>query len=1263
MKRKKVKWGICLLAAMIAGANIPTTQLSAAESNTTALAAEATSAAKNAVDTEAYLFVHFTGNEKGANDEQLYFSVSEDGSHWIDLNNNEPVITSTVGDKGVRDPFILRSAEGDKFYILATDLSIYNRTSIYGSNGNAWTSCLTPGQGSTGMVIWESADLVHWEKERLVDVAGSIPGAGNLWAPEAFYDEKTGEYIVYWATWSEESNAVGDGQNIYYAKTKDFYTFTEPVLWIDTESAILDTTMIQVDDMYYRASAADGQIRLDKSEDTFGEWETVSTLQGIFGNNKYSGNYLEGPELFTYCKKDWLTNADGESVPTYGLMADQFKEKKGYLPFRSTDLSDTTTASWSVAADVDFGALQKRHGSILTITAEEYDRIRTAYDETYEGGDMSVTAPIDVKKVKGLSEDFIHGIDVSTYMSQIQSGVKYYDENGVEKNMFEIFSNAGVNYVRLRVWNCPFRVDGNGDYLYVDGKGTEYTADKVTTTKDENGFNVYTLKSDGTTVYREGYGAGNCDIETAAAIGKIATEYGMKVLVDFHYSDFWADPSKYRVPKAWEGMSLDEKADELYTYTKDCIEKMQAAGVDVGMVQIGNEINGGMAGEKNMSNICTLLKAGSQAVREVNEDILIAVHYANPEKGQHDDRAKDLYNAGVDYDVFASSYYPFWHGTLENLTSVLKDIAETYDKKVMVTEVSYCHTFEDGDGHVNVVREGAAYQEYNYPISVEGQATAVRDVIEAVAAVGEMGLGTFYWEPAWIPVENYADASDKEAVLASNSDKWQKYGSGWASIYSGDGGDDYDPGVTADPTTHGSEWDNQALFDFNGKALPSMNVYKWVYTGAKKNLITVSKTYQEIFPDADNSAASNKELLKDGTFEDSVTNNGWNFVNSGVWYGAGTYHEPEEVDGKNAPSAANGGIYQKVYLEAGQTYQIQMDLYMTGSPANSGIGIYAAKGDNAQYTGDFKYGYLNLSSVGELESAIDFTKFNEWQTMKGSYTPDTSGYYFISVWGGDSGNKTYLSNVSCTEEGRYDYTTTEFKISDGSGVTFTSGEYSKAYKWSELLGEAYDKDAYVTFVITGIASTNAVEVSLLAREEENNSKPDDENNTENNTENTSKPVSYTVTFMDGVIVLGTQTVTEGGNAQAPKVQGKSGYTFEGWSTSFDKVTTNLTVNAKWKKVAKPAKVKKVKAKNSAKKTLKVTFQKVKDVDGYEIRYALKSNMKKAKKVTSLSTSKKIKKLKKGKTYYVQVRAYRVDSTGKKIYSKAYSSKVKVKIKK
>ena len=322
-------------------------------------------------ETAAYLFAHFTGSEGRSTDEQIYFATSENGSQWTDLRENgNPVLSSDLGDKGVRDPYLVRSPEGDKTYLIATDLSIYHR--------GGWGNAAATTTGSTSLVVWESSDLVNWSEPRLVDVASRIPGAGCAWAPEAFYDEETGQYVVYWATASGESNELGDPMNMYYATTRDFYTFSEPVLWIDREHSIIDTTMIQANGKYYRASG-DGQITIEESDSIYDGWKIIGTLKDIFNNNNYSGAKLEGPEFFKYNDRDFLTDKDGNKVDTWGLMCDQYAEGRGYLPFRTTNMADMSTDSWSPASDVNFGSLKKRHGTILPITEEEYHAVRKAF--------------------------------------------------------------------------------------------------------------------------------------------------------------------------------------------------------------------------------------------------------------------------------------------------------------------------------------------------------------------------------------------------------------------------------------------------------------------------------------------------------------------------------------------------------------------------------------------------------------------------------------------------------------------------------------------------------------------------------------------------------------------------------------------------------------------------------------------------------------------------------------------------------------------
>ena len=378
-----------------------------------------------------------------------------------------------------------------------------------------------------------------------------------------------------------------------------------------------------------------------------------------------------------------------------------------------------------------------------------------------------------VKPVEGLPEDFILGMDASQVPSLEQSGVKYYDFDGTETDVFRLLAKNGVNYIRVRVWNDPFDAEGHG------------------------------------------YGGGNCTVDTALEIGRRATKYGMKLLVDFHYSDFWADPGKQQAPKAWKELELDAKAKALEDYTRESLQKLKDAGVDVGMVQVGNETNGAMCGEKDWSGIVRLMAAGSGAVREVFPEAKVAVHFANPESGAYSTYAANLSIYELDYDVFGSSYYPYWHGTLENLSAVLGQVKTKFGKDVMVMETSYAWTGEDSDFSGNTISNESSVAK-PYPYSLQGQVNNLRDVTQAVLNAG--GIGVCYWEGTWISV---GGASREE-----NQKLWEQYGSGWASSYAAE----YDPD-DAGKWYGGCAVDNQAFFDAKGKALESLMAFNLIRYG------------------------------------------------------------------------------------------------------------------------------------------------------------------------------------------------------------------------------------------------------------------------------------------------------------------------------------------------------------------------------------------------------------------------------------------------
>ena len=398
------------------------------------------------------------------------------------------------------------------------------------------------------------------------------------------------------------------------------------------------------------------------------------------------------------------------------------------------------------------------------------------------GGGLTVSAAeggegsgLYVKKIDSLPEDFILGMDVSSLLSLEKSGVTYRDADGREADLFALLADAGINTIRVRVWNDPWDSAGHG------------------------------------------YGGGNCDAAAAAEIGRRAAAHGMKLMVDFHYSDFWADPGKQMAPKAWQGLSAEEKAEALYAYTLESLQTIRDAGADISMVQIGNETNGALCGEKIWMNIVWhLMAAGCRAVRDFDPSVKSVIHFANPENTDTFlNWVSKLKYYDLDYDVLGISYYPYWHGTLENLSRVMTEIRQTYGKDVMVVETSYAFTLEDTDFSGNTIGEGGAYA-HPYPFSPQGQANAVRDVAATVSAAG--GLGICYWEGAWISVGT--------SSWEENHEKWETFGSGWASSFAGE----YDP-KDAGRYYGGSAVDNLAFLGPDGKALESLAVFRLLREG------------------------------------------------------------------------------------------------------------------------------------------------------------------------------------------------------------------------------------------------------------------------------------------------------------------------------------------------------------------------------------------------------------------------------------------------
>ena len=423
-------------------------------------------------DTEAYLLVFFTGTEGRQTDEQVFFAVSQDAMTWRDISpRDRPVLTSEQGDRGVRDPWIVRAPYGDKFYMIATDLSI-NRRGGWGAAN--WQN------SSTKLAVWESYDLVNWSDVRLIDFAGTIPDAGNAWAPEFVWDPITGDYFVFWATLTSSDfarpqthiDANHSGPFVFYSRTRDFRSFSPARVWMYSDPALTPNSLDLIDTSvmlsycgttWWRAARDDRAPHnsgdrniLERSLDfvtidgrTYpsltGDWELVSVTQEIFaGAWPYGG--VEGPALFLFNERDWIDN-----MPTYGMLLDRFGQGAGYRMFRTTDLISLARVSEGGAWEslgIDLGLVMKRHGGVLTITQAEYDRILEQLGE-YTG----VTNEGDLKPREWCQAELItsRGLEL----------IAAFDFEGLAHgSTAAISSNYGLNAEArpMRQWDTPHSV-------------------------------------------------------------------------------------------------------------------------------------------------------------------------------------------------------------------------------------------------------------------------------------------------------------------------------------------------------------------------------------------------------------------------------------------------------------------------------------------------------------------------------------------------------------------------------------------------------------------------------------------------------------------------------------------------------------------------------------------------------------------------------------------------------------------------------------
>lgn len=300
-----------------------------------------------------FLFVTFTG-EHSPMSEQVYFALSRDGRQWDALNDGKPTLVSNIGEKGVRDPFLLRSHDGKGFYMIATDLSIHlNR-----DWGRAQTAA------SKSLVVWESKDLVKWSEPRLVRVAAD--DAGCTWAPEAIYNEDTKDYLVFWASKTKSDNFAK--HRIWAARTKDFRTFGKPFVYIEKPHSVIDTNIVHENGHYYRFTKDEDSkgIFMETSKKLKGPWKPVDgfSLAHLRG--------YEGPECYQL-----KPAADGKPA-VWCLVLDHYARGAGYQPFLTEDLS---SGKFEPGPGFTF-PFRFRHGSILPLSEEEFARLESADGKT-----------------------------------------------------------------------------------------------------------------------------------------------------------------------------------------------------------------------------------------------------------------------------------------------------------------------------------------------------------------------------------------------------------------------------------------------------------------------------------------------------------------------------------------------------------------------------------------------------------------------------------------------------------------------------------------------------------------------------------------------------------------------------------------------------------------------------------------------------------------------------------------------------------------
>jgi len=556
---------------------------------------------------------------------------------------------------------------------------------------------------------------------------------------------------------------------------------------------------------------------------------------------------------------------------------------------------------------------------------------------------------ITVNRIDGLRPNFMKGADISMLAQIEASGGQFYREDGSTADALEILRDHGVNWVRLRIWNNPVFPPGTTDYH-------------------------------GTPVIPGPVGGGNCDLTVVRSLAKRAKALGMKVYLNFHYSDFWADPGKQDTPAAWAGMTAAELERAVYHYTKQVLTDMKSDGAAPDMVEIGNEVNNGMLwpigrrmGAKTdpagYAEFIRLLNQGAKAVRKVCPSAKIMIHIANDSGLSGAEAFFDNVDPGVDYDYIGLSYYPYWHGSLADLQTIMDTITARYRKPVVIAEMAYAYTSGNGDSQGNSW-SGNDPTSGGFEVSVQGQATAMRDIMEAVSKLPHgRGLGAFYWEPDWIPVS----------------------GAGWI-------------------TGQGNGWDNQAWWDFSGMPLESMWTYRLISESTSTTQASITSipaiSVQTTLGLAPTLPATVGAFFTDGSYDQVPVT--WDAVDPSQYAVVGNFTVNGTVAGTSITAAANVSVVVIDYavnggFETGSLAPWTTSALSGGSPVGAFGVEYSSPSGNTHtgsYTGTYWYGSAYTFDVHQTITGLDPGTYTLTAWVMGDGSPASLDVY------ADNGTKT-----------------------------------------------------------------------------------------------------------------------------------------------------------------------------------------------------------------------------------------------------------------